>query len=733
MASIINKISFKNFFNYYGEFDDPNTTYELEDGLNIIVADNGAGKSKFFNAFLWLFNDQVLDSDDKVIKNVKDVCIKILSDKAKNETSINDSVECGIRIEYSSGSRKKYQITKSFRATRLAEAITKEASWSFMMNTTEVNSTELVLPRFKPVYDEEDKRSIIERLISPAFRKYSFLQGEEVDQIIDFGKKESIEEAVQNLTDIKKYEQLVKLTEEFKGKAVKDFNSQTSANAAISTRLDEAIEEKEIIAQRLTNENQRLSEFKKMYQDAEDEYSKLDKMFANAKKRDALDRDLAEVNKTLRGRVSEFEEFLDRINNRFFDGNSSWLALGFSDAIEKFNKVNQAYLEKHYEKRTLKKVADQPNDYFHLLPLNSPDSVSLKNMRDDEHCYVCDRPAKEGLPPHDHIIKLLNRTNSAAKEVAFVKNDLKDFFGNIQINAQPFYNKIDGIRDNVFTIKQNENEMKERIDKLKAKVKSLKDQRSDIVVSGNNSDNSDNEIISSYKAASKRMETARGKIEDIITPTITKLKASEKAINDEIGSINQTQDIPQGYKDHYTISMDLAEAAERAKDRVYDKMIKKLEEHANKHFKNLITNNDLAGGILKFEKTPSGSINFNYIDSRGNIVSGSSEGFQRMKKFSVVMAIITSGNQEYNYPLLADAPISAFGEGFTEGFFEATGKVFPQSIVLVKELYDRNSEHKLTALGVRLLEDENVKTMYVNQVPKDAEQIDLVTTKMKLK
>lgn len=45
MASIINSISFNNFFNYYGGYDE--TRYEFEEGINIVVADNGAGKSKF--------------------------------------------------------------------------------------------------------------------------------------------------------------------------------------------------------------------------------------------------------------------------------------------------------------------------------------------------------------------------------------------------------------------------------------------------------------------------------------------------------------------------------------------------------------------------------------------------------------------------------------------------------------------------------------------------------------
>ena len=97
------------------------------------------------------------------------------------------------------------------------------------------------------------------------------------------------------------------------------------------------------------------------------------------------------------------------------------------------------------------------------------------------------------------------------------------------------------------------------------------------------------------------------------------------------------------------------------------------------------------------------------------------------------MAIITANQTDYNYPLLADAPISAFGEGFTEGFFDATGEVFPQSIVLVKELYKSSDKMKINELGKKLLKDDVVKTMYVNQVPNGAEQIDLITTNIKLK
>lgn len=731
MASIINSISFNNFFNYFGEFED--NKYDLKEGVNIIVADNGGGKSKFFNAFLWLFDDQILDSDDKIQKSVKSICVKVISDKAKNETAINNQVDCGIQIEFTFGTRYKYQIIKSFTGTRLDEAITDPNSWQFVFKDVEVNRSELVLHRYKPIYDEDEKKSIINKLINPVFRKYSFLQGEEVDKIIDFGDKKSIEEAVKNLTDISKYETLVSYTEEFKKKAFKDLNNQNKSNDVQAKNLEGAVRQKERIEQLLTQEQEKLKQFERTYTDAEKEYNSLNKQYANAEKRKELDDKLKPLNKSLRDKVDEFESFLDRINNKFFDGSYAWIAMGFDGVLDNFRKKKEKYVDLHFDKKAQKNIKENPNNYFHFLPVDSPDAVSLENMIDNEHCYVCNRPAKIGSHEYEYIVKLKNRPAESKKEIEYVKNNLKNFFDGIQTNSQPFYTRIPYVKANVIELKEKEELLKKQIGDLKQKIKSLKDQRKDVLVAGNDQDNSPAEIIANYTGAIRRMENAKNKIDDILSPKIKKLKTDLVNIDNEIESLNKTQDIPQGYKDNFAIAKDLAEATVKAKERVYDNMIGLLEKHANAHFKELTINNDLEGGILKFDKTPSGSIEFNYIDSKGNLVSGSSEGFQRMKKFSVVMAIISANNSQYNYPLLADAPISAFGEGFTQGFFEATGKVFPQSIILVKELYKRSDDQKINELGKKLLKDDFVKTMYVNHVPKGAEQTEIVTTKTKLK
>lgn len=729
MASIINSISFKNFFNYYGDFDD--TRYEFEEGVNIVVADNGAGKSKFFNAFLWLFYDQVLDSDDKLKKGVKDIAVKIISDKAKNETPIGDHVTSGIRIEYSTG-RNKFQITKSFRAERIGEKITDQKSWLITINDLEVEKTDLVLPKYKPVFDEEEKRSIINQLILPNLRQYSFFQGEEVDRIIDFSKKSSIEEAVRTLTNISKYEDLVKKVKDIADKAEKDLRRQSKSTSEQNSKLEQAQKLKDDFVKQIEDETSILNDFKDLYEKAEQEKNEFEQNYANAEKRRELDLKLAEKNRLLRDAKGEYEKHLDGINSRFFDGSFAWIGLGFQEEVELFKSKVKSFREIRYQKQAVQAVVNDPNRYLTILPSNSPDAVSLQNMIDAEHCYVCDRPAPKGEPPHDHLIRLLERNSKAGQTTKeFYKNNLDDFFGDIQINATPFFSRINSIEDSVLKTREREIELRQRVERISKDVKSLRGQRSDLMISGADDQVQDKLIIDSYKGAIKRMEQASIKIERY-SESISKAKSEILKIERELHNL-RPKDIPEGYTTNYEMSRDLAIATENAKNRVFDRMVGLLEKYANEHFQNLIKYNDLAGGILKFEKSPTGSIAFNYIDKAGNVASGASTGFQRMKIFSVVMAVISVNTSKYNYPLLADAPVSEFGDGFIRSFFEESGRVFPQSIILAKELYDGDDDQKLSDLGKMLLKEDYVKKVYVNQLPKGAEQIEMTTKPIRLK
>lgn len=730
MASIINQISFQNFFNYYGSLED--NTYEFSNGVNIVVADNGGGKSKFFNGFLWIFYDEILDSDTKNRRNIKNQAVKVCSDKAKNEAAVNDLIDCNVALEFCDN-RFRYRICKGFRIkkSKSDSSLTDSSDWQVFFKDLEVSKRDIQLLEFHEVYDDDEHKRILNKLIQPNLREYSLFQGEEVDKLIDFNQADSLHKAIKSLTDINKYDELEKITKYVADKVERDFNKIISDTNKDSENYRRKLEEKDVKRNSLESELDKLESYQHSYSENKAEVDKLESLNVNAEARKDFDDKIKERNGKLKALKEEYDRLVEKLNERFFDGSFGWIAMGSEKEVSSFKEK----LNKYREFRTLKKAAilsDGTNSQINLLPPDSPDSVTLQTMLDKEHCYVCNREAKENSEPWKHISSLLNRKESGHnKTVQTFKNDLNDFFGDIQLGAQSYVGRIGGIQQSILRTREKEQELLERITKVKDKIKNLIDERSYLII-GEEDDMIDaRQIMAQYKGALNRLHKA----EDDIVKAKNRIDSWKESIRKdeiELGRM-RPQDTPKESELHLDISSDLRDAAQRTKIRIFDGMILKLEKEANQHFQNLIKYNELAGGILKFEKNPRGTIDFKYMDEEGNEVTGASEGFQRMKVLAVLMAIISVNPYGYLYPLLADAPLSAFGQGFIKGFFEETEKVFPQSIILIKDLFDRDSENKLNKLGNELLKNNSVSTIYLNQIPKNLKQVEVYTEHKKIK
>ncbi|WP_447767575.1 hypothetical protein [Sphingobacterium faecium] len=726
MASIITNIAFKNFYNYYGDFE--LNSYDFKEGVNIIVADNGNGKSKFFNALLWLFKDEVLDSDSKKSLSIKTNTIKIISDRAKSETQLNGIVDCAIRITYSD-KRFSYEIIKSFTAKKIGDTITNPNDWYIYFNDLQINKRDLDLFTYHPVRDEDEKNRILNKLIQEKLRPYSLFQGEEVDKIIDFSNPKAINNAVQTLTNIQKYEKLINRTTYAFKRAEDSLNTKIKESNTDTQRFDEIIDKIEKARNDIEIESQRNDQFNTIYEEAKEEIDDLETANQNAVKRKEIDDKIKTQNTDLKIVEEDYENLTSKINNRFYDGSFGWIAHGCSNFVNIFRSKNQEYIEKRVAYK-LQKLNIDDNSTISFLPTDSPDVVTLQTMIDKEFCYVCNRIAQKGTHEHNHLIKLLERPNKKSDQNIY-KNDLASFFSDIQVGSQSYLNRINDILDSVKSTREKEHETKEKIKQLNIRIKDLKDKRSNLLLGGENAENDTNSIMSRYKNAISKMERAKTSLEN----SSTELKKIEKRLHslEEEKSHLKVKDVPDIYQTNYGFALDLKNAAERTRDRIYNEMLKKLEENANEHFQNLIKYNELKGGQLKFSKVANDTIEFQYVDNSGNEVSGASEGFQRMKVLSVLMAIISISKTGYEYPLLADAPLSAFGQGFIKGFFEETAKVFPQSLLLIKDIYDKDTDTKLNTLGQELLKNPEIKSLYVNQIPEGLAQIEIYTEKFKLK
>jgi DNA sulfur modification protein DndD len=730
MASIINQISFQNFFNYYGPFEQ--NTYSFSEGVNIVVADNGAGKSKFFNGFLWIFYDEILDSDTKTRKGVKGQAVKMCSDKAKNDASVNDLIECNVAIEFSD-TRFKYRICKGFKLkkSKSDSSLTDNSDWQIFFKDLEVSKKDLQLHVFHPVYDESEHLRILNKLIQPSLREYSLFQGEEVDKLIDFNQADSLNRAVKTLTNINRYDEIENITKYVADRAERDLNDRVASNDLASRNYREKLEEKNKKRSLLESELEKLSSYEHSYTENKSEVDILESLNENAEARKEFDDKIKEQDSKRKLIKEEYDRLVAKLNERFFDGGFGWIAMGSQTDVYRFKEK----LNNYREARTIKKVSklsEDTNNKINLLPPDSPDSVTLQTMLEREHCYVCNRTANKGTEPWEHIASLLDRKEPVQGNTGQIfKNDLNDFFGDIQLGAQSYVGRIATIPDSIIRTREKEQELLERIKKIGEKIKSLTDERSYLVI-GREDDMTDaRQIMAQYKGALGRLQKAE---DDIIKSKarIDSLNESIRKDEIELGRI-RPQNTPKEYELHLDISSDLRDAAQRTRIRVFDDMILRLEKEANAHFQNLIKYNELSGGILKFDKNPRGTIDFKYLDDENNEVAGASQGFQRMKVLAVLMAVISVNPVGHMYPLLADAPLSAFGQGFIRGFFEETEKVFPQSIILIKDIYDKDSENKLNNFGNELLTNSSVSTMYLNQIPENLRQIDIYTTHKKIK
>ena len=60
---IIKGVSIQNFMCYYGT-----NVFNLVDGLNLVLGDNGGGKTKFFESFEWLFDPNKSQAENRISK-----------------------------------------------------------------------------------------------------------------------------------------------------------------------------------------------------------------------------------------------------------------------------------------------------------------------------------------------------------------------------------------------------------------------------------------------------------------------------------------------------------------------------------------------------------------------------------------------------------------------------------------------------------------------------------------
>lgn len=693
---IIKKIEIENFLCYYwnSSANDKNI-FELSEGLNIILGENGEGKTKFFEAVDWLFNGENRELD------------MLVSAKKLNETEIGDSFRVRVSMTVEQYGEKSI-ITKSFLAKK--EKANECSTSSFMIEGISENSA--------GERTQVDGQALLDRIFPFQIRKYSMFKGEAELNI--FESDSALANLINLFSEAKhydKYSEKGAFLREKAEKAVEDSSKLDKKNEALYRRL-----EGEIL--QLEREKEK---YKVHLNATEDEIKKIEENLQDAE-RHVSNADALEI---LNKRIKEIEERISYLTGRIdenyttslFDEN--WILVNFEPFHKEFAAKVSAHsktrreLQSEYDKQQGIKVGEKKAKAELLnnaipLPNNIPSKAIMEEMLNDEICKVCNREAKKGSEAYEFMMKRLRtylesqvtEENEPEKDEPLFKYDYTNRLDNLSISHEDNLKNLRLIRTKIKELFEFNDDRKKDIEELNEQLEKEKSEREKIL--GNSSIGAEklSDVLKNYNGWQRDIKN-RNKDQVDYTTKLKSLESELKAKKEEKDKIDtssansfliKTRNI---LRDIETIFID-------TKEKKFDEFIEKLQTKSNNFFK--MINIDAFTGTIVF--TRRNKVNRTIVEVElqedGRTFYKPNQSLLTSMHISILFAIseLASEIKEENFPMIFDAPTSSFGENKTAQFLNLIFETENQKILLIKDFLHTDKSTK--SLSIKK-EFENVR------------------------
>jgi DNA sulfur modification protein DndD len=687
---IIRKIQIDNYLCYY----DINT-FELSEGLNIILGENGEGKTKFFEAVDWLFNGENRELD------------MLVSAKKLNETEIGDSFRVRVSMTVEQYGEKSI-ITKSFLAKK--EKANECSTSSFMIEGISENSA--------GERTQVDGQALLDRIFPFQIRKYSMFKGEAELNI--FESDSALANLINLFSEAKhydKYSEKGAFLREKAEKAVEDSSKLDKKNEALYRRLEGEIlqleREKEKYIVHLNATEDEIKKIEENLQDAERHVSNADAL-------EILNKRIKEIEERisyLTGRIDE------NYTTSLFDEN--WILVNFEPFHKEFSAKISAYsktrreLQSEYDKQKGIKVGEKKAKAELLnnaipLPNNIPSKAIMEEMLNDEICKVCNREAKKGSEAYEFMMKRLRtylesqvtEENEPEKDEPLFKFDYTNRLDNLSISHEDNLKNLRLIRTKIKELFEFNDDRKKDIEELNEQLEKEKTEREKIL--GNSSIGAEklSDVLKNYNAWQRDLKN-RNKDQVGYTAKLKSLESELKAKKEEKDKIDtssansfliKTRNI---LRDIETIFID-------TKEKKFDEFIEKLQTKSNNFFKTI--NIDAFTGTIVFTRT--NKVNRTIVEVElqedGRTFYKPNQSLLTSMHISILFAIseLASEIKEENFPMIFDAPTSSFGENKTAQFLNLIYETENQKILLIKDFLHTDKSTK--SLSIKK-EFENVR------------------------
>jgi DNA sulfur modification protein DndD len=683
---IVEKIELENFMCYSGK-----NAFEFTEGINVIIGDNGYGKSQLYNAFYWVMYDQIFVKEADKFLNTKSLKSKIISDKAKAETN-HGQLSAIVSITFHNLERDNVYI--------LERKYTVDVTDGKMIENNDSEFTimerELSYMNARLVNDEEKKQSIKTRILPPNLKPYLWFQGEQVESIIDFNKQDSLTQAINVLSNISRYDEIQNIA----NLASKAANSEYDRERRrLSKDRDKSLELENLKASLLRKIELLHKEEKELSDNlsiAEERCEILLSKTGDAQK-------INELKEKLKGIKNLIEEFNNRLKEdqiSFFKKmfRNKWLLKGtgniYEEYSEKFSNYQQKRLLRLAEIKAKQEIETKAEKELQTrLPFNVPEPNYVQWMLKEEKCLVCDREAKVGSVAWNKIKELIERPEKQNSKIELTtKQNFESDFKKLYQNGISLSDRIVNIDSDISETLQNRMALAAKIREENYKFKKVEDQIQALLSDTSLTLEGAGHILNEYSIQNTKAKDFNSRLNKVIQQ-IEFNKNSLRNVNDQLSAL-VTGEIPKWLIEKLEVLNDFEIIAKNTRERVFSSLINQLEQEANTHYEVMTLGNKSARGKIKLRQLPNGNYMPEIINSVGEPLSGYNTSNLILVKLATIMAIVSAksslGVVDF-YTLITDAPTSVFGEDYTIGFCKTISKVYKQSIIMSKEFY-KNQE-----------------------------------------
>lgn len=698
---ILQSIELNNFMCYAGS-----NRFDFTEGINVIIGDNGYGKSKLYDAFWWVMYNECFDTNIKKFRKTNLLKRLIVSDKAIDEKDEGLVTASAILTFHNTEKDSIYILERRYSVRKSNEGITEDIDSEEI-----VWHKELSYMTAKEVR-EADQITRIKRSIMPDnIKPYMWFQGEQVESIIDFNKSDTLTDAINVLSNITRFDKIIGIADELKESSTKELNKKQrdlSGDKGKSEALELA---RQHLVERLKAAELQDLQIKDNLATAEEKSETLLNKLADAQKIREIEAKRKGLENNLRDVQQEFDAEQKSLHKKMFT--NKWVLKGTEKLFEEYGIMYNSFEHKKLQNAAqVQARIDTENSFVKelqaRLPIDVPEPIHVQHMLDTERCLVCDREAPKDSTAWLKMKELIDRSQMKIKTLEDEESTINDF----SYDLKKLYQNGLGLSHNIINIDDDIASTYRRLRKLDKKRKSLSEELSKIEAEKNSmivdaalnvsqATNLLNEFSAQNELAKRSMNEVNSNAN-----IIAKRKEELSKIEADLSKL-VIGEIPSYLQEKVKVLDEFYQVAHSTRKRVFSKLVQVLETEANKHYLEMTKGNMSLRGIIKLKELSNGK---NYmpelVDENGNVLLQLNTGNIILIKLATIMAIISArqGARDTDlYTLITDAPMSVFGEDYTIGFCKTVSKVYRQSIIMSKEFY------KNIALRNQLLTNDEIK------------------------